>query len=56
LPAYPGMEARYRPLNPVAYDVSSRGVNLPGALNMTADQVDAMCDGIRKLLRAGGAA
>jgi perosamine synthetase len=50
LPAYPGMEAVYRPRNPVAYDVSSRGVNLPGALNMAEDQIDAMCDGIRALL------
>ncbi|MDB5049662.1 MAG: pyridoxal-5-phosphate-dependent protein [Fibrobacteres bacterium] len=51
LPAYPGFEERYRKLNPVAYDVSSRGVNLPGALNLTEDQIDAMCDGIRALLK-----
>ena len=50
LPAYPGAEATYRARNPVAYDISSRGVNLPGALNLTEEQIDAVCQGIRKIL------
>lgn len=50
LPAYPGYEERYRPLNPQAYDLSARGINLPGALNLTEDQIDAVCDGIRKVV------
>jgi perosamine synthetase len=50
LPAYPGYEERYRPLNPQAYDISARGINLPGALNLTEDQIDAVCDGIKKVI------
>src|SRR5882724_289014 len=50
LPAYPGQEERYRPLNPVAYDLSARGINLPGALNLTKDQIDAVCDGIKTVV------
>ena len=50
LPAYPGMEDKYRPLNPVAYDISARGINLPGALIMTEEQIDAVCAGVRTIL------
>jgi perosamine synthetase len=50
LPAYPGQEARYRPRNPRAYDICSRGINLPGALIMTEDQIDAVAAGVRRLL------
>lgn len=50
LPAYPGYEEVYRPRNPRAYDISNRGINLPGALNLTEDQIDAVCDGIRTIL------
>ncbi len=50
LPAYPGCEERYRPLNPQAYDISARGINLPGALNLTEDQIDAVCGGIKAVL------
>ena len=51
LPAFPGYEERYRPLNPQSYDISARGINLPGALNLTEDQIDAVCDGIKKVIR-----
>lgn len=51
LPAYPGFESKFRELNPIAYDISSRGVNLPGALNLTEDQIDAISQGIRNLLK-----
>lgn len=51
LPAYPGQEPIYKPRNPVAYDICSRGINLPGALIMTEDQIDAVCDGVRKILK-----
>jgi perosamine synthetase len=51
LPAYPGCEERYRPLNPQAYDISSRGINLPGALNLTEEQIDAVCEGIKQVVR-----
>lgn len=50
LPAYPGFEERYRTRNPQAYDISARGINLPGALNLTEDQTDAVCDGIKKVV------
>jgi len=60
LPAYDGNEATYRPRNPTAYDISARAINLPGALNLTADQIDFVCEGLkqvlngrRKLSRAG---
>jgi perosamine synthetase len=51
LPAYGHQEATYAPLNPRAYDISSRGINLPGAFNLTVDQIDAVCDGIKRILR-----
>jgi perosamine synthetase len=50
LPAYEGLKEKYEPLNPVSYDVSSRGINLPGAANLTDDQMDRVCEGIRTLL------
>lgn len=51
LPAYPGGEAQYRPRNPRAYDISNRGINLPCAFNLTEAQIDAMCEGIRTILK-----
>lgn len=50
LPAYPGSEEKYKSRNPRAYDISGRGINLPGALNLTDDQIDAVCAGIRRIL------
>ncbi len=50
LPAYPGREEEGRARNPVSYDVSERGINLPSALNITDEQIDRMCDGIRRIL------
>lgn len=50
LPAYPDQEPIYKPRNPVAYDICNRGINLPGALIMTEDQIDAICDGVHKIL------
>lgn len=51
LPAYPGAEEQYRRLNPRAYDISSRGINLAGAFNLTEDQIDAICDGIKTVVK-----
>jgi len=50
LPAYPGCEEVYRSRNPNSYDISQRGINLPGALNLTDEQIDAVCEGIREIL------
>jgi len=50
LPAYPGFREKYERLNPVAYDISVRGINLPGAANLTEDQLDSVCEGIKTIL------
>jgi perosamine synthetase len=50
LPAYPGREAAGRRDNPVAYDTSERGINLPSPMNMTDAQLDQMSDGLHRLL------
>jgi perosamine synthetase len=50
LPAYLCAQEIYREKNPVAYDISSRGINLPGAMNLTEEQIDFVCDGVRKVL------
>jgi perosamine synthetase len=49
LPAY-DQQSQYENLNKVAYEISSRGINLPGALNITDDQLAFVCDGVKKLL------
>ena len=51
LPAFPGAKAKYKKKNPVAYDISNRGINLSCAMNLTEDQIDAICQGIRTILR-----
>lgn len=50
LPAYPGCEAEYRPRNRQAYDICDRGINLPGALTLTEEQIEVVCDGVRQIL------
>jgi perosamine synthetase len=50
LPAYPGCESLYRHRNPRAYDICSRGINLPGALVLTEEQINIVCAGVRKIL------
>jgi perosamine synthetase len=51
LPAYGSMEAEYCSRNPRAYDICARGINLPGALIMTEEQIDRVCDGVKKILK-----
>lgn len=51
LPAYPGCEAVYRARNAVAYDISTRGIDLPGAMTLTESEIESVCDGIRTILR-----
>jgi len=51
LPAYQGRDAEGRAKNPCAYDICARGINLPGALVTTEEQIDRVCDGIRAILR-----
>ena len=50
LPAYSGYKETYQALNPMAYDISSRGISLPGAANLTEKQIDHVCSGIRSIL------
>lgn len=49
LPAYDRAEEG-RAKNPVAYDVSSRGINLPCAMNLTDAELDRYSAGIHQLL------
>lgn len=49
-PAFPGREQESRARNPVAYDVSNRGINLPAALNITEDLITQYCGAIRTIL------
>lgn len=50
LPAYPGREERGRMDNPVAYEVSGRGINLPCAFTLTEAHLDDLCAGIKSIL------
>jgi perosamine synthetase len=50
LPAYSGMESAGKAKNPRAYDICSRGINLPGALVITDDQIRRVTDGVRTML------
>jgi len=50
LPAYPGREEEARRDNPVSYDISGRGINVPSPLNLAETDLDAMCDGIHRIL------
>lgn len=51
LPAYEQYTEQYKGKNPVAYDVSDRGINLPGALNLTEEQINFVCEGIKKIVK-----
>jgi len=50
LPAFPNRESESRVRNPVAYDVSERGINLPCALNLTENDLDVYSKGLHNLL------
>jgi perosamine synthetase len=51
LPAFPGFAEAYAGKNPVAYDISDRGINLSCAMNLTDEQIDAQCNAIRRVLK-----
>jgi len=50
VPAYSGFNTGDSKKNPVAYDISNRGITLPGAFILTNDQIEEYCTGIRKIL------
>lgn len=52
LPAF-DREEEGRRNNPVAYDVSARGINLPCALNLTGADLDRYSAGVKQLLGCG---
>ena len=50
IPAF-SQEKKYSALNKNAYDVSSRGINLPGSPNMTDDDLKYVCDVLKEILK-----
>ena len=51
LPAYVKYNTGDISRNPVAYDISSRGITLACDYRLSDRQIDFICDGIRKILR-----
>jgi len=51
LPAYKNYKTGSEKENPVAYDVSGRGITLACSYNLTNDQIDFICDGIKQILK-----
>ena len=49
IPAY-NLEKEYRDKNKNSYNISRRGINLPGGANLTEKQLDTICSGVRKVL------
>ncbi len=50
LPAYSKYKTGSKEKNPVSYDISERGITLPGALILEEKDIDEYCNGIRKIL------
>ena len=50
IPAF-SQEEKYKQINKNAYDVSSRGINLPGSPNMTDDDLKHVCDVLKGILK-----
>lgn len=50
LPAYKHYNTGSKDKNPNSYDISERGITLPCAYNLTEEQINKICDGIRKIL------
>jgi perosamine synthetase len=49
LPAF-DLSHRFSSINPTSYDISNRGINLPGAANLTDEQLDLICNKIALVL------
>lgn len=54
LPAYGSRGDQMCQRNPVAYDISARAINLPGAMNMTDAQLEWVCQCMRTFLSGAG--
>lgn len=48
IPAYDIKENKY--LNPVSYDISSRGINLPGSFRLSDDDIKFVCTKLKKVI------
>jgi perosamine synthetase len=53
LPAYGGPSETMRARNPVAYDVSQRGICLPASFRTSDDQLLDYCNAVRSILGKG---
>ncbi len=49
LPAF-NQKKKFIKLNPMAYSISSRGINLPSALNLEKSQIEHYCKKLKKIL------
>lgn len=50
LPAFGSQADTHQDLNSTAYSIGARGINLPGAMNLEKDQIDFVCEGIKRML------
>ena len=57
LPAYKKVvqEQQAHKMNPVSYEISPYGINLPSALNLKEEDVDYVCEVLNDALRTGKA-
>ena len=53
LPAYGGQGDHMQEVNPISYNVSNRGINLPGAMNISKKEIKYICNQLKKLLACG---
>lgn len=51
LSAYKKYKSGSKKENPIAYDVSSRGITLPNALILKEEEIDEYCNGIKNILK-----
>jgi perosamine synthetase len=50
LPAFGSQGKKYAKINPVAYDICSRGINLPCSDNLDKEQINFICQAVQKML------
>lgn len=50
LPAFGSQGKKYRQINPVSYEVSSRGINLPCSYGLTEKQIRIICSAIKQIV------
>ena len=50
MPAYGDCGDQMKRINSVAYDISNRGINLPGAMNLSNQEIDYICNKLKLLL------